>query len=289
MHVFKARLGLASFLVLIAVFSSGCLVRRRTVVPPGKKANQPLLKATKQDLINRIHAVVDPLRSFQMKVDMSPSVGELYGGQVTDYPTISGIILFRRPTDIRVIGLDPVVHSTAFDMVAVGNEFKVSIPAKSQFIIGRDDLPANSPNKLENLRPSAFRTSLLIAPPDPKTDITLLEDDTDESKSVYILMIVQHNGDDYTLTRNIYFDRLTLAIVRQKTFDKDGYITSHTRYSDWRNFSGVPFPTSIDIQRPQDGYELNLKVTDMKMNTPEVTPEKFVLTQPPNAVLKVLK
>jgi hypothetical protein len=293
MQVFKARLRLASFvvlieLVLVALLCSSCLVRHRTVVQAGKKINQPLLKATKQELLNRVHAVADPLHSFQMKVDMSPSVGNLYAGQVTDYPTISGIIFYRRPGDIRVIGLDPVVHGTAFDMLSVGNDFRVSIPPKSQFIVGRDDLPANSPNKLENLRPSAFRTALLINPPDPD-EVTLIEDDTDETKSVYILMFIQHNGDTYTPVRNLYFDRLTLAIVRQKTFDAAGYITSQTRYTDWQTYSGVPFPGTIDIQRPQDGYELILKVTEMKMNPPELSADKFTLTQPPNAQVKVLK
>jgi hypothetical protein len=293
MHVLKARRGLASFVVLvqlllISLLLSGCLVRHRTVVPAGKKINQPLLKATKQELIDRVHAVADPLHSFQMKVDMSPSVGSLYNGQVTDYPTISGIVFYRRPGDIRVIGLDPVVHGTAFDMLAMGNDFKVSIPPKNQFIEGRDDLPADSPNKLENLRPNAFRTALLIEPP-AASDITLIEDDTDETKSVYILMCIQHVGDSYIPVRNLYFDRQTLAIVRQKTFDPDGYITSQTRYSDWQTFAGVPFPTTIDIQRPQDGYELVLKVTDMKMNGPEVTADKFTLAQPPGAQVKVLK
>jgi len=293
MQVFKARLRLASFVVLIelvplVLLCSSCLVRHRTVVPAGKKANQPSLKATKQELIDRIHAVSDPLHSFQMKVDMSPSVGNLYGGQVTDYPTISGIVFYRRPSDIRVIGLDPVVHGTAFDMLSMGNDFKVSIPPKSQFIEGTDDLPASSPNKLENLRPSAFRTALLINPPDPD-NITLLEDDTDETKSVYILMFIHRDGDTYTPVRNLYFDRLTLAITRQKTFDAAGYITSQTRYSDWQKYAGVPFPGTIDIQRPQDGYELVLKVTDMKMNGPEVTADKFVLPQPPNTQVKVLK
>jgi len=291
MHVFKASASLASFLVPLLMLSSGCLVRRRTVVPAGKTVNQPLLTATAEQLIGRLHAASDPIRYFQMKVDMSPSVGNLYGGQVTDYPTIAGIVLFRRPTDIRVIGLDPVVHSTAFDMLALGNDFRVSIPTKSQFIEGRDDLPATSPNKLENLRPSAFRTSLLIDPPDPGREIVILTDDTDETKSVYILMCIHHDtgSDTYTLSRNLYFDRHTLALTRQKTFDTHGYITSQTRYADWKTFAGVEFPTTIDMQRPQDGYELNLKVTDLKMNGPEITAEKFVLAQPPNARLKVLR
>jgi outer membrane lipoprotein-sorting protein len=267
---------------------SGCLVRHRVVAPPGKaKETRPLLVATKADLIQRIHAASDPIQSFTIKADMSPSVGQLYGGQVTDYATITGFFIFRRPDDIRVIGQDPVIHSTLFDMVSTGNDFRVSLPTKNQFVIGANDAPATSKNKLENLRPAAFLSSLMIMPP-AQGDLTLMEDDTNETKAVYIVQVIHSIGQDLQLMRNIYFDRYTLQINRQKTFDANGYIKSDTKYSEWRAFNGVQFPTLIDIQRPQDGYELILTVLDMKINTPEVTPEKFVLNQPPGATLRTL-
>jgi hypothetical protein len=280
-----------AFLVLFFWMTlSACLVRRRTVAPPGKQIqNKPLLKATKEELIKRIHGVSDPIHSFNMKADMSPSIGSLYGGQVTDYPTITSYVLFLRPDLIRVIGLDPVVHSTAFDMVSTGNEFRVSIPSRSQFIEGQNDAPATSQNKLENLRPVAFLSALMIEPPDEKTDLTVLEDDTNESKAVYILMTLERDGDRLRLVRNVYFDRYTLDISRQKTFDNEGYIKSDTKYAGWKNYNGIQFPSSIDIQRPQDGYELVLAVSDLKFNTPDVAAEKFVLNQPTGAQIKVLK
>ncbi len=220
---------------------------------------------------------------------MSPSVGSLHGGQVTDYPTISGFILFLRPDNIRVVGLDPVIHSTAFDMVSMGNDFRVSIPVKSQFIEGQNDAPANSKNKLENLRPSAFLTALLINPPDPNAVITFVEDDTSETKAVYILMTIGHNGNRYSPVRNIYFDRYTLQIERQKTFDTEGEIVSETRYSNWTNHNGTLFPSTIDIQRPKDGYEVVLQVTDLKINPGDVTPQKFILNQPAGSRLRKLQ
>ncbi len=250
---------------------------------------KPLLSATKEQLIEKIHQVSDPIRSFTMKTDMSPSIGSLYGGQVTDYPTITGYILFLKPDDIRVIGLDPVIHSTAFDMVSNGNEFRVSIPAKSQFIEGLNDAPANSKNKLENLRPTAFLNALLIDPPDPKIDITLVEDDTNETKAIYILMMIRRNGDQYYLVRSVYFDRYTLQINRQKTFDSEGNILSETRYADWALHNGISFPSTIDIQRPKDGYEVVLQVTDIKINAGDVTSAKFILNQPTGSKLKRLQ
>jgi outer membrane lipoprotein-sorting protein len=87
----------------------------------------------------------------------------------------------------------------------------------------------------------------------------------------------------------VYFNRYTLQITRQKTFDAAGYIVSDTTYSNWKNYGGVPCPATIDIQRPQDGYELVLTVMDLKMNSPDITDQKFVLEKPPNAQVKVLK
>ncbi len=257
--------------------------------PQGQRVPKPMLTATKEQLIEKIHQVADPIQSFTMKTDMSPSVGSLYGGQVTDYPTISGFILFLKPDNIRVVGLDPVIHSTAFDMVSQGNEFRVWIPLKNQFIEGLNDAPATSKNKLENLRPAAFLTALLIRPPQANQDITFSEDDTDETKAVYILMMIGHNGDQYFPVRNVYFDRYTLQITKQKTFDMAGDILSETRYTDWADHAGVPFPSTIDIQRPKDGYEVVLKVTDLKLNIGNITPQKFVLNHPPTAQVRKLQ
>lgn len=264
-------------------------MRKRVVAPPGKsKQSRALLTADKNSLIQLIRQASDPIQSFTIKADMAPSVGQLYGGEVTDYATITGFLLFRRPDDIRVIGQDPVIHSTLFDMVSTGNDFRVLLPTRNQFIIGSNSAPTTSKNKLENLRPAAFLTSLMIMPPDPATDATLLEDDTNESKAAYIVQVIHRDGDQLQLLRNIYFDRYTLQINRQRTFDANGYIQSDTRYGAWRTFNGIQFPSNIDIQRPQDGYELGLTVIDMKINTPAVTEEKFVLNQPPNATVKML-
>ncbi len=289
MRLFQGKRGLIAALSFFSFFSSGCLVRRRVVAPPGQRAPKPLLVATKEQLIEKLYSISDPIQSFFMKTVMSPSVGGLYGGQVTDYPAINGFIFFLKPKDIRVVALDPVIHTTAFDMVSTGVDFRASIPSRSEFIVGRNDAPAASANKLENLRPAAFLTSLLVEPPDAKLDTTVLEDDTDESKATYILMMIRRDGDQYYLNRSVYFDRYTLQINRQKTFSRSGETISATKYSEWNDHKGIPFPGTIDITRPKDGYEIVLKVTGIDINPTNVTPAKFILNQPSGYVLKRLQ
>jgi len=262
-------------------------VRTRTVAPHGQQQNKPVLTATKQELLDRIHRIADPIQSFSLKTDMSPSVGGVFGGKVTDYPTIRGFILFRRPDQIRVIGLDPVVHSTILDMISLGNDFRVSIPTKSQFIEGSNDAPATSKNKLENLRPVAFLNSLLINPAG-LTEYAILEDDSDETKASYELLFVQHDGDDLRIRRSVYFDRYTLDVSRQRTFDEFGHVISETKYAAWTDHGAVRFPSTISMARPQDGYALQLNITDFLLNPPDVTDEKFALNPPPNAQVRTL-
>ncbi len=218
---------------------------------------------------------------------MTPSLGSVYKGEISEFPEVRGYVIFRKPDDIRIIGLDPVIHSRAFDMVSTGQEFRLSIPSKNLFIEGRNDAPATSKNKMENLRPVAFLHAMLIYPPDPAKEVAILEDDTDEEHALITLLILHTEPPPIRLDRAIYFDRLNLQIVRQKSFDAYGLTESDVRYSDWQNYSGVSFPTTIDINRPEDGYGVVMKMVKMEMNA-NVTDDKFVLAQPEGSHLRLI-
>jgi len=271
------------FVCLVLAMAPACLVRRRTVTSPAKRPTSPMLAATKDELIQRVHQLSDPIQSYMMTADLSPSVLDKSKGVATDYATVGAHIVFRRPDDIRILGQDPMIGSTIFDMVSNGNEFRVSIPPKKRFVIGHSGTPGTSGNKLENIRPDALLTSLMIYPPDSKTDLTLIENDPE--RALYILLVIRHDQTEPSLARQIYFDGHTLRVSRQKTFDASGSLVSDTRYSDWKSYDGVSFPCGIDIQRPKDNYEVQLSVVTMRINSPDVTAEKFILK--PSADMQV--
>lgn len=271
------------------IMLAGCLVRRRVISTQGPLPNRPPLTLSKEDLVRRIHDIADPLQSFLMRVDMAPSAGSQYTGVITDYATLGGHILYHRPDEIRVLGQDPLMSTTIFDMVSIGPEFRMSIPNKNRFIIGDNTAPPTSKNELENMRPAAFLTALLIAPPDPDTDITILEDDTGGGRAACVLLIIRQEHDQYRIVRNVYFDPYTLQITEQRTFDSLGHIAGDTSYANWRNYDRVPYPSVIDIKRPQENYEIQLNVIGMTMNPANITPDKFTLEQPPGSRLFQLK
>jgi hypothetical protein len=272
---------------LALAVTPACFVRRRAVTPAPTRQTSPLLAATKDELIQRLHDISDPIQSFIMTADLSPSVLEPSKGTATDYATVSAYILFQKPDQMRILGRDPVLSSTIFDMVSNGSQFFVSIPPKKRFIIGDNHAPPRPGNKLENLRPEALLTSLMIYPPDPEADITLLENDNE--RALYILLIIRRNQDQLALARQVYFDGRTLQAERQKTFDMSGSIVSDTKYSDWKGYERASFPSEIDIQRPKDNYEVQLSVVTMRINSPDVTADKFILKQPPDFQVQELK
>ena len=219
---------------------------------------------------------------------MTPATGSVYKGEITEYKDIRAYVLYRKPNDMRIIGLAPVVRSKVFDMVSTGNNFRILIPPKNRFIEGRNDAPAASTKSLENLRPEAFLQAMLVPPPDPARETPLLVDSTDEENSLYVLVLIGKTPKgDLMINRTIFFERTTLVMVRQKEYEPNGDILSDTRYRDWHTYANVPFPGTIDITRPKDGYGVVISIVKMEMNQ-GISDDKFVLTQPEGTELHIV-
>ena len=180
-----------------------------------------------------------------------------------------------------------MVRNKAFDMVSVGNTFRLYVPAQDRFIQGSNDLIELSKNKIENLRPVHFLEALIVRPVDPASDKVLIENFTDEDNAFYILQVIRNVGGDLRLSRAIWFNRLNLQIARQLIFDEDGNILTDARYSDWRAYDNVPFPKHIEINRPRDEYGVVIDVVKMDINK-GVSDDKFVLAQPPGSKTHIL-
>jgi len=272
---------------LSALDFSGCFVRRRIITRKGSSSTPVLITADKQTLIDRLARQYQAIRNFSATVDMTPALGSSEKSKITEYKDVRGYILFRKPADIRIVGLYPVVRNKAFDMVSDGKTFRLYVPAKNRFVTGSNQLAARSKNKIENLRPQHFLEALLVPPmqPDEKAELVNL---TDEDNAVYILHLVRVQPDGEILpTRSVWFSRINLHMARQLVYDPAGNILTDARYSDWRNYDGVPFPKSIEIDRPQDEYAVVLTVVKMDINR-GVPDDRFVLEQPEGTQLQVL-
>ena len=271
------------YLVLVCVMAVGfssCLARRRLIVRKGASTTQPLLTADRQTLLDSITRQFEAVRDFSAEVDMVPALGTAEKSKITEYKDVRAYILFRKPADIRLIGLYPVVRTKAFDMVSNGLDFKLYVPSRNRFLVGKNEIEQPSPNKLENLRPQHFLDAMMVRPIDLKSEKVLLMNLTDEDNAFYIIPVVHENGNgQLQLSRSVWFNRYNLTIARQFIFDANGNILTDARYSDWKAYDNVPFPKHIEINRPKDEYAVVIDVVKMDINK-GVTQEKFALAQP---------
>jgi outer membrane lipoprotein-sorting protein len=275
-------------LCLIPLGLSSCLARRRAFARNGGKPTQPLLVADRSTLVDIIARQYEAIHDFNATVDMVPALGSAEKSKITEYKDVRAFILFRKPGDIRLIGLYPVVRNKAFDMASDGTNFKLYVPARNRFLVGRNEIDQPSENKLENLRPQHFLEALLVRPIDANRDQLLLENFTDEDNAFYVLHVVHVNGGgQLQLDRTVWFNRYNLTMARQLIFDAAGNILTDARYTEWRPEDNLAFPKHIEINRPHDEYAVVIDIVKMDINK-GVSDDKFVLDQPEGTTLQVV-
>lgn len=275
--------------VLATLPLSGCLFRTRKV----EQDSSPIaLKAAgKPELISYINSEAAKIQTMQATVDIDTSVGGAKKGKITEYKEIKGYVLARKPAMLRMIGLMPVVRSRAFDMVSDGREFKVWIPPKNRFVVGRNDVNTPNPQQpLENLRPQVIYDALLLR--EIGSDETpVLENGTESAvgqkghryqQPNYIIDVIRERGRDSWLSRKIIFNRLDLLPDRQLIYDENGTLVTDVHYSNYKDYNEVLFPSRIEIIRPEEEYDITLGIVKLDMNQ-TLTNDKFVLEQPAGA------
>ena len=278
-------------LVLIAVVPlGGCLFRSRPVAL--RTSTAPLQTATRDELIERINSEASEIQTLKATVGITASVGGSKRGKITEYQEIRGFILARKPSSLRMTGLFPILQNHVFDMVSNGQEFKLWIPPKNQFIVGNNDVARPSAQPLANLRPQVIYDALLLQAVDLQNELAVLEEgehkviDPGTQKLVlqpdYTLDIIKQNGHGWYLSRKTVFDRTDLQPHQQVLYDEHGSIVTDVLYDEYREFNGVLFPTNIQIWRPQEEYSIKLEVTKLTLNGP-IMDDQFVLEPPSGA------
>jgi Outer membrane lipoprotein-sorting protein len=287
----RLRLRLSFLLLLAAVTfpTSGCLFRTRKL--ERQFSNAPLKSATQEQLIDYVNSQAAGTRSLQATVDIDTSSEDPKNGEVTDYKQIRGYVLARKPAMLRMKGLLPLVRNTAFDMVSDGRDFKLWIPPKNKFVVGTNSDDNYRPDKrLENLRPQHIYDALMLHEIGPD-EIAVLENGYETvldakkhrvDQPDYEMAVIRKGSNGWFLSRKIEFSRSDLLPHRQQIYDQQGNVVTDARYQNYKDYSGIEFPSTIEIERPREGYDITLSILKLEMNRP-LTDDQFALEQPPGA------
>ena len=278
--------------VILVTALTGCLFRAHKVERVVTGA--PMKTATQQELIDYVNREAAKVRSMQATVDIDTSVGGAKKGKITDYQEIRGYVLARKPAMLRMIGLLPVVRNTAFDMVSDGQDFKLWIPTKNRFVVGKNNASVpDAKQSIENLRPQHIYDALLLREVDPEKEIAVLENEEEivrdkqgrpAEQSAYHLDIVRKGERGWFLSRKIVFSRTDLLPRRQLVYDDAGNLATDASYENYKDFDGIQFPSQIEIRRPREEYDIVLHMVKLQLNG-TLTDEQFALAQPTGATV----
>jgi outer membrane lipoprotein-sorting protein len=283
---------LQTLTLLLVLPATGCGLFSRTRPVEEQYSKAPLQQSTQQELIDSLSQQAEKIRSLQATVDIDSSAGGIKKGQVTDYKEIRGYVLARKPAMLHMVGLLPIVRTTAFDMVSNGQNFELWIPPKNRFVMGRNEMQAPSAAQpMENIRPQNIYDALLIRPVDPETEIAVLENGYEilhDAKGHrvlqedYELVVIKKYEKGWGLSRKIIFSRTDLKPHRQYIYDDQGKLSTDARYAEYKDYEGANFASRIEIFRPQEEYDITLNMLKLEINKP-LKDEQFVLEQPAGA------
>jgi outer membrane lipoprotein-sorting protein len=240
----------------------------------------PALEASLAELVARLNSKSQSVRTLSAAVDLEPTAGSIYSGVIKEYHDVRGFILIKRPAMIRVLGQAPVLRADIFDMVSNGEEFRLSIPPKQKFIVGKTAFRRPAKNSLENLRPQHILEAFLVPALDPSHERPFLEEAEESGRRFYLVDIVESaEKGELRLKRKAWFDRANLELARMQFYEADGLYVEDVHYSGYQDFQGTRYPSHIEVVRPIEDYRLTITILKPTFNQP-IEAEKFILNQP---------
>ena len=270
------------FTLFVILASSNCSwfrVKQTQRIPAGEQA-LPAKTASLEDLIRGINQTAEKIQTLKLTVIYQLTGGSINTGEISKYRETDGFVLARRPSLIRLIG--QAFKVKVFDMVSDGNQFRIYVPPKNKFILGRNDQEIKGLKDVPiNLRPQHIFQALIIDPVtnDREENTRVLEEEQEGKHKYYVLSIIGPAKEGVgSLRRKIWVDRFDLRMVRQK-FYEGGRIVSDINYREFKDFERGDYPSVIDFTRPQEDYSLRIRISKAVTNE-TLRDEQFSLEQP---------
>jgi outer membrane lipoprotein-sorting protein len=278
----KPRVTACLFILFLILASSNCSwfrVKQTHRIPAGEQA-LPAKTASLEELIRGINQTSEKIQTLRLTVIYQLTGGSINTGEISNYRETDGFVLARRPSWIRLIG--QAFKVKVFDMVSDGNQFRIYVPPKNKFILGRTDQEIKGRKDVPiNLRPQHIFQALIIDPVtiDREANTRVLDEEQEGKHKYYVLSLIGPPKEGVgALLRKIWVDRFDLRLIRQKLYE-GGRMVSDINYRDFKDFEGGDYPSVIDFTRPQEDYSLRIRISKAVTNEP-LRDEQFVLEQP---------
>jgi outer membrane lipoprotein-sorting protein len=285
--------GLILLLAAVIMGCTGCKERATIEIP---KAILHAKDATLDELleiVNRFDGITS-LKANNLEAKYISKKQESGLIELEKYPKAPGFILLRRPDSIRFVLMAPVAKNTLLTLVSVGDEFRVLYHRDRTLYIGKNSAKELISDDLDEKPKIPIRASHIldaiflktIPPQDP--DIRIAKTEEEDENAKYYVVEVYRDDTSRRLhpLRKFWIERAGLTISRQRIYNDSGQIVSEISYSDTAQYEEFAMPRKINIERPLDGYTLELEFKEWIINS-DIKDEAFELQPLPG--MKVIR
>jgi len=293
----SARRVAPAFLALPVLLLSGCLFTTRKLPVP--RAPSVTQTATGEELVEQINKRWDALQSLNVTVEIRASVTNKRENVATDYTSIRGHILMRKPGMVRVLGLVPVLGTRAFDMASDGKAFTLLVPPKSIAYKGSNTQPPKATTGLENMRPTLFFDAMFVRGigPNDKYTKTADTDTVEDPAKKHLLIIPEYmlsvmrprpNSPELQPLRVIHIHREDLLPYQQDLYDEHNNLETQILYGRYVDYGDNKYPSTVTIKRPMEQYQVVLTVEKVTENMP-LSDDQFQIKIPDGTRIQTLE
>ncbi len=267
-------LRLSAIAVCLAA-SLGCGVLTTTTrLPPPRTFKT----ASRQQLVDTIQRIAS-IASMKAVIQVELSVQTRDRTKEVRYRHIRGALVTRRPGWIRTSAQSPGGIAQVYDMVSNGRMFQVYLPWRNRVYEGRNELRHISENRAENIRPQHMLDAIMLEPIEDDQQVLLDIEMYGRSGYQVLHQIKQGADGNLHIRRKYWFSRSDLQLSRLMILDERTEVATNAWYRNWHEDKGLPYPQYIRIERPKDGYQLEIEILKPGLNE-EVPDASFELVLP---------
>ena len=198
------------------------------------------------------------IQNFKAKGSMSLTSPDFAGVKTCD----DGLVAFRRPDDLSVIGKKLVVGIAVFRITSVGKESLIEFPATPE----EEPYYSNEGEQFGNFS---------VSPSDIAREMFLPEDWRKIKPNEFRLTAYDEARQEATIEigtkraprRMIVVTGPPWRVIRSTRLDKDGGVAAITAMEDYREIDGVQFPAKVDATFPGQQTRMTISMRKIWTNT----------------------
>ncbi len=273
--------------LILGMLSSGCI--RKTI-----KTKVPL------KILQAQTASLDELISFIQRYDKITSLqcssleityfsGKKESGEILRIRKQPGYIQLKRPDSVHLVVQNFVSKTRELELVSVDDDLSVWLRRGNKLYLGKnsakeliaEDEPDSAgytiPIRGRHIFEALFPQGVPIN--EPGTRHSMIEDEDSEAKYYIISFYREAAGQRIHTERRLWIERSSLSIARQQTYLGEGQVVSDITYANAVPVEGFSLPLNMRIDRPLDGYALELEFKSWRIN-PDLADNAFVMARP---------